>query len=78
VLKNIGEGDGRQHADDRGQSQHQPHHHSGKVDSTDRIQSDCKDRFSFNTDRKMSRETTCSSPQHRIHLKVGISQSNCF
>lgn len=52
VLKNIWEGNCRQHTDDWSQSQHQPHHHSSKVDSADCIQSNCKDKFSYNTSEK--------------------------
>lgn len=39
VFKDTGERHGRQHAHHRSQSQHQTHHHAGKIHSADGIQS---------------------------------------
>lgn len=42
MLKDTGESDSRQHAHHRSQRQHQTHHHTGKIDCADGIQSHCK------------------------------------
>lgn len=42
MLKDAGESHGWQHADDRSQSQHQTHHHAGKIDCTNGIESHWK------------------------------------